>query len=211
MSHYYDENPTAKSDKKVITYRSNGTNFEFVTDTNVFSRNEIDYGSDFLLNCMIEDLKQDKRLTSGKKFLDLGCGYGPVGIVMKSVFKGLVVTQTDVNERAVNLAKVNANNNRIPIHDLKQGSVMEHFSEDEMFDIVATNPPVRAGKAIVFAFYEQAYKHMNEGGMIYVVLQRKQGAPSTEKKLQELFGNCETMGVSSGYRVMKSIKKSDNE
>lgn len=211
MSHYYDENPTAKSDKKVITYRSNGTNFEFVTDTNVFSRNEIDYGSDFLLNCMIEDLKQDKRLTSGKKFLDLGCGYGPVGIVMKSVFKGLVVTQTDVNERAVNLAKVNANNNRIPIHDLKQGSVMEHFREDEMFDIVATNPPVRAGKAIVFAFYEQAYKHMNEGGMIYVVLQRKQGAPSTEKKLQELFGNCETMGVSSGYRVMKSIKKSDNE
>ncbi|MCQ2533925.1 MAG: methyltransferase [Clostridia bacterium] len=211
MSHYYDENPTAKSDKKVITYRSNGTNFEFVTDTNVFSRNEIDYGSDFLLNCMIEDLKQDKRLTSGKEFLDLGCGYGPVGIVMKSVFKGLVVTQTDVNERAVNLAKVNANNNRIPIHDLKQGSVMEHFREDEMFDIVATNPPVRAGKAIVFAFYEQAYKHMNEGGMIYVVLQRKQGAPSTEKKLQELFGNCETMGVSSGYRVMKSIKKSDNE
>lgn len=209
MSHYYDENPTAKSDKKVITYRSNGTNFEFITDTNVFSRNEIDYGSDFLLNCMIEDLKQDGRLTSGKSFLDLGCGYGPVGIVMKSVFKGLVVTQTDVNERAVKLAKENASNNRIPIHSLKHGSVMEHFDDDEMFDIVATNPPVRAGKAIVFAFYEQAYKHMNEGAMIYVVLQRKQGAPSTEKKLNELFGNCETLGVSSGYRVMKSVKRNN--
>lgn len=209
MSHYYDENPTAKSDKKYISYRINGTNFEFVTDTNVFSRNEIDFGSDFMLQCMIEDLKQDKRLTNGKNFLDLGCGYGPVGIVMKSVFKGLVVTQTDVNERAVKLAKENATNNRTPIHSLKHGSVMEHFEDSDMFDIVATNPPVRAGKAIVFAFYEEAFKHMNDGAMIYVVLQRKQGAPSTEKKLIELFGNCETLGVSGGYRVMKAVKNSN--
>ncbi|MCQ2482023.1 MAG: methyltransferase [Clostridia bacterium] len=206
MPHYYDESPVTKSDKKTIEYRINGMNFEFVTDTNVFSRNEIDYGSDFLLQKMAEDLKKDGRLTSGKSFLDLGCGYGPVGIVMKSIFKGLTVTQTDVNERAVGLARTNAERNRTPIHSIVSGSVLEHLDKSDMFDIVATNPPVRAGKSTVFEFYSQAYEHMNDGGIIYVVLQRKQGAPSTEKKLTELFGNCETLGVSGGYRVMKSVK-----
>lgn len=208
MPHYYDENPTVKSEKKTIEYRINGVNFEFVTDTNVFSRAEIDYGTDFMLQKMIEDLKTDGRLTSGKRFLDLGAGYGPVGIVMKTVFKSLSVTQTDINERAAGLCKINSEGNRTPIQTITHGNILEHFDSSEMFDIVATNPPVRAGKSVVFGFYEQAYAHMNEGGFIYVVLQRKQGAPSTERKLMELFGNCETLGVSGGYRVMKAVKHS---
>ena len=78
--------------------------------------------------------------------------------------------------------------------------------EDKLFDTVVTNPPVRAGKKTVFAFYEQAYEHMKEGGAIYVVLQRKQGADSTKKKLTELYGNCETAEIKGGYHVMKSVK-----
>lgn len=205
MAHYYDENPTAASDRKLIQYRFNGANYEFTTDTNVFSRNEVDYGTNFLLEKTIEDIKA-RGAKKGEKVLDLGCGVGIVGIVMKYVFMSFDITQVDVNERAVKLAIENADHNRVKMVKTVQSDVLSALSGDEMFDVVVTNPPVRAGKQTVFAFYDQAYEHMNDGAAIYVVLQRKQGAPSTEKKLNELFGNCETLGISGGYRVMKSVK-----
>ena len=88
-----------------------------------------------------------------------------------------------------------------------ESDVLSALGEGEMFDVVITNPPVRAGKKTVFAFYDQAFEHMNPGSTIYVVLQRKQGAPSSFKKLEELFGNCETLEISGGYHVMKSVKE----
>lgn len=206
MAHYFDSNPETASDKKVISYRRNGVNFEFVTDTNVFCRDKIDFGTDLLLEAMIEDLK-----TSGSKVtsvLDLGCGYGCVGIVMKSVFKAASITCTDVNERAVSLCKENSKLNGTPIKKIVSGDCLAELNEEDMFDVVATNPPVRAGKKTVFEFYTQAFEHMVEGGRIYVVLQRKQGAPSSEKKLLELFGNCETIEIEAGYHIMRSIKTS---
>lgn len=204
MAFYYDSEPTTASDKKLISYRQNGINFDFYTDTDVFSRSEVDFGTNLMLEAMIEDIKSmDSR---PERFLDLGCGYGVVGIVMKASFKSMSVTSVDRNSRAVKLTKENADYNRIPLSKVVASDVLSELSSDEMFDMVATNPPVRAGKQTVFAFYEQAYAHMNDGACIYVVLQRKQGAPSTMKKLEELFGNCETLAISGGYRVMKSIK-----
>ena len=84
--------------------------------------------------------------------------------------------------------------------------VLKAVPEDKLFDTVITNPPVRAGKKTVFEFYEQSYAHMKEGGAIYVVLQRKQGADSTKKKLNELFGNCVTLDIKGGYHVMKAVR-----
>lgn len=205
MAHYYDENPLTPSDRKLVQYRINGMNFEFTTDTNVFSRNEIDYGTNLLLEETINDIKK-RGAKKGERVLDLGCGVGVVGIVMKSVFMAFDITQVDVNERAVKLSRENAEHNRLKMSKCVQSDVLSALEADEMFDIVVTNPPVRAGKQIVFAFYDQAYEHMVNGAAIYVVLQRKQGAPSTEKKLIELFGNCETLGISGGYRVMKAVK-----
>lgn len=204
MAFYYDSNPTTESNKKVISYRQNGVNFEFTTDTDVFSRSDVDFGSDLMLTAMIEDLKANNVKVSS--FLDLGCGYGVVGIVMKSVFKAAAVTCLDKNTRAVGLTKENAKNNGTPLKQVLASDCLSALSEEDVFDVVATNPPVRAGKQTVFAFYEQAYEHMHEGSYIYVVLQRKQGAPSTEKKLMKLFGNCTTVDIAAGYRVMRSIK-----
>ncbi len=205
MAHYYDSNPETPSDRHSVEYRKNGVNFLFTTDSDVFSKRGIDFGTDLLLTAMIDDIK-----SSGEKppvdFLDLGCGYGVVGIVMKSVFKGMNVTQVDKNERAIGLSRENARENRVPIGNLVASDVLLNVPQDKFFDIVATNPPVRAGKSTVFAFYEQSYEHMRSGAVIYVVLQRKQGAPSTEKKLTEIFGNCETVSIEAGYRVMKSKK-----
>lgn len=202
MAHYYDENPTTKSDRRIIPYRMNGINFEFVTDTDVFSRNGVDFGSNLMIEEMIRDIKEAGKVPA--TFMDLGCGVGVVGVVMKSVFMKMEVTGADVNSRAVSLSNENAKLNGVKCDFV----VSDGFAKiDKMFDVVATNPPVRAGKQTIFRFYEEAYAHMNVGGAIYVVLQRKQGAPSTEKKLLEIFGNCETLGIDAGYRVMKSVKE----
>ena len=111
-----------------------------------------------------------------------------------------------MNSRAVGLAQENAERNGVPV-DFKQSDVLSEIPEDQLFDMVATNPPVRAGKKTVFQFYEEAFAHLKQGGYLYVVLQRKQGAPSTAAKLEELFGNCETLTIDGGYRVMRSQKQ----
>lgn len=204
MGFYYDSDPQTESDRKIISYRQYGINFEFVTDTDVFSKSQVDFGSDLMIQSAIRDLKErDAKVWS---ILDLGCGYGVVGIVMKKVFKGAEVTCVDKNKRAVNLARENGINNGTPLKACMESDCLSAIDKDEKFDLILTNPPVRAGKETVFKFYEQSYEHLNEGGSIYVVLQRKQGAPSTEKKLNELFGNCETCDIKAGYRVMRSIK-----
>lgn len=204
MAHYFDETPEAKSDRRTISYRVDGTNFSFVTDSNVFSRNEVDFGSSLLIEELIRDCREDGR-DSGN-FLDLGCGVGVVGIVFKYKFMRFEVTGVDVNSRAVELAVENAKTNGVQA-GFVQSDILDKIPDSVQFDVVATNPPVRAGKATVFKFYDEAYARMNDGAAIYVVLQRKQGAPSTEKRLTELFGNCETLAIKGGYRVMKAVKR----
>jgi len=204
MAHYFDETPDAKTDRRMIDYRVDGTNFTFVTDSNVFSRNEVDFGSSLLIEELIRDCREDGR-DSGN-FLDLGCGVGVVGIVFKYKFMRFEVTGVDLNSRAVSLANENASSNGVKAQFV-QSDILDKIPDSVQFDVVATNPPVRAGKATVFKFYDEAFARMNDGAAIYVVLQRKQGAPSTEKKLNELFGNCETLAIRGGYRVMKAVKR----
>ena len=205
MAHYFDAQPTTESDKKTVDYRVNGMNFSFITDSNTFSRSGVDKGTDLMITTVIDDIKA-RGAHKGERLLDLGCGWGVVGIVMKSIFTLFDVTCVDVNSRAVSLARENAGLNPKTPDRILVSDILASLPEDDLYDTVMTNPPVRAGKATVFAFYEQAKAHMKDGGAIYVVLQRKQGADSTKKKLQELFGNCEVLSIDGGYRVMKSVK-----
>lgn len=203
MTQYFDPNPVTPSDRKIISYRMNGINFEFYTDTSVFSRNEVDFGTNLLIDTIVKDVKA--RGPRMERFADLGCGVGIVGIVIKSCFMAFDVTGVDINSRAVALARENANLNGVNCRFMSSDILFA--VRNERFDIIATNPPVRAGKKTVFGFYEQSYEALNPGGYLYVVLQRKQGAPSTMDKLNELFGNCETLSIDGGYRVMRSRKK----
>lgn len=205
MAHYFDGDPVTAENRKLITYRVNGIDFEFISDTSVFSRHQTDFGTDLMLKAVIEDIKKNKDRITDRSFLDLGCGIGTVGIVIKKCFMKMDVTGVDVNSRAVGLAVENAGFNGVKA-DFMVSDVLDKIPCDKKFDYIATNPPVRAGKKTVFAFYEQAYAHLENGGSFYCVLQRKQGAPSTASKLTELFGNCETLEIDGGYRVMKSVK-----
>jgi len=129
-----------------------------------------------------------------------------VGIVMKRSFPSSDVTLADINTRALELSRENAAANNAAFVTILSSDAWDSITDT--FDQVLTNPPVRAGKQTVFAFYEGAFEHLAPGGSIFVVLQKKQGAPSTEKKLAELFGNCEIVAKDSGYWILRAIKRS---
>ena len=196
MAHYYEENPQGESDRRVIQARMHGMDFFFTTDAEVFSKKFLDFGSRTLLETRSSD--------DNSNLLDLGCGYGPIGIIMKRVFPSMEVTMVDINHRAIELAKQNAEANSVKCVDVHPSDGCA--SVEGLYDVILTNPPVRAGKQTVFSFYDGAYEHMAEGAFLYVVLQKKQGAPSSEKYLIEKFGNCEVIAKESGYWIMKSVK-----
>jgi len=208
MSHYFSEKQEVKSDRKIIKYEIENKNFEFVTDNGVFSKTKVDFGTDVMLKVFLRE-NLDKK---SQKFdiLDIGCGYGVVSVVMKAFFKKIKTTSSDVNERALELTIENLLKNEIikDEHDnfeVRKSFVFDNISEN--FDVILSNPPIRAGKQTIFQIYEQSFEHLNENGEFYCVIQTKHGAKSTQRKLEEVFGNCETLEINAGYRIFRSVKK----
>jgi len=207
MAHYFSSIPETPSERQTIEARIHGIDFRFTSDTQVFSRRHVDYGTRRMLETAISDLSA-RELRRGR-LLDLGCGYGVVGIVMKRVFPAMDVLLLDVNERAVELSGENAKANQCAFLNIKLSDGFESIEGD--FQVIMTNPPVRAGKTTVFSFYAGAFEHLVPGGVLYVVLQKKQGALSSLNRLVELFGNCDVLEKDSGYWVMRSIKSSEEQ
>lgn len=139
------------------------------------------------------------------KVLDVGCGYGPIGISAAQLASKGHVTMIDINSRAVELARENAQHNGIRNVTVMESDVLSAV-EGQAFDVILTNPPIRAGKAVVHAIFEQAYDHLNEGGCLWVVIQKKQGAPSAVAKLESMFAVVEEVGKDKGYRILKAQK-----
>ena len=204
MAHYYDSNPESAHQPKTLSVRIDGLNLTFHTDSGVFSKNQLDFGTSLLIETVLSDTRRSGRQMHGH-LLDLGCGYGPVGIVFKRLFPALSVVMVDINKRAVDLARLNASENQIRYADIRTSDGFSDIKPDELFDYVLTNPPIRAGKKTVHAFFEGAWAHLKPGGHLYVVIQKKQGAPSAQTKLEALFGNCEVVGKKSGYWILRSI------
>ena len=202
MAHYFEENPTTQSDQRTITLRVHGIDFVFTSDADVFSKKQVDFGTRLLLETAIGDLFT--RCIRKGRLLDLGCGYGVIGVTMKRVFPAMDVVMADINQRALALTAENAKTNHCPYVSIVSSDGWSQLTDS--FDIVMTNPPVRAGKKTVFAFYDGAFEHLGPGGQIYVVLQKKQGAPSSLAHLESLFGNCEIMEKDAGYWIMRSQK-----
>ncbi len=203
MSHYFDARPQAESRPREVFLRVRGIDLSFETDSGMFSPERIDFGSRLLIEAVAEDL-----LAAGVKtgrLLDLGCGYGPVGIALKRVFPALEPTLADVNERACALARKNAARNGVKGIEVVVSDAFERLPGP--YDVVVTNPPVRAGKDVVHAFFQGAWERLVPGGRLYVVLQRKQGAPSAAEWLEARFGSCDAIEKDAGYRVLRSVRK----
>ena len=191
---YYAETPDAAHDIHDLNVSLLGQSFHFYTDAGVFSKKMVDYGSQVLLNAL--DLER------GKNLLDVGCGYGPLGISLAKV-QGVQSTMIDINSRAIDLAKKNAERNGVVAH-IFQSNIYENVSEK--FDYIISNPPIRAGKKVVHEIIEGAFDHLNKGGSLTIVIQKKQGAPSAKVKMENVFGNAEIIRKDKGYYILRSEK-----
>ena len=208
MSHYFSEKQDVKSDRKIIKYEIENKKFEFLTDNGVFSKTKVDFGTDVMLKVFLRENINKKN----QKFdvLDIGCGYGVVSVVLKAFFQKIKTLSSDVNERALELTTENLLKNKVIKDKNDDFEVRKSFAFDnisEKFDVILSNPPIRAGKQTIFQMYEKSFLHLNENGEFYCVIQTKHGAKSTQKKLEEIFGNCETLEINAGYRIFRSVKK----
>lgn len=198
--HYYTKKPTSKSAEVTWPFQLKGKEFRFTTDTGVFSKNTVDFGSRLL----IDSFEYPQGLTG--PVLDLGCGYGPIGLSLASEYPEVVVNMVDVNERALELSRRNAQDNGIENVEIYASSIYENVSPDKYFSAVVTNPPIRAGKQVVHQMLSESYDYLEKQGTLTVVIQRKQGAPSAQKKMLEVFGNAEVIARDKGYWIIQSIK-----
>lgn len=201
-NHYYSKKPTVEHDERYINYFYNNKKFIFKTDSGVFSKSRIDFGTSLLIEAInIEDKV---------KILDLGCGYGAIGIISSSLLSRGEMVLTDINERAVMLANENILLNKELINkDVKISAIQSNGFDnitDINFDYIFLNPPIRAGKAIVYELYSKAYHALEEKGELWIVIQKKQGAPSSITQLKEIFSKVEVVVRDKGYYIVKSIK-----
>lgn len=191
---YYTENPTSAHDVHELDVILLGEKFRFLTDSGVFSKKMIDFGSQLLLDCL--------EFNKGETVLDVGCGYGPLGIALSKV-QGVSATMIDINNRALDLAKKNASKNGVTPNIFQSNS---YDKVVDTFDHIISNPPIRAGKSVVHGILSGAFERLNPNGDLTIVIQKKQGAPSAKAKMEDVFGNCEIIKKDKGYYILRSVK-----
>ena len=192
---YYAENPDAGHDIHELRVELLGENMTFLTDAGVFSKKMVDFGSQLLLKCL--------EVNEGETVLDVGCGYGPLGLSLAKAY-GAQVTMVDINNRALDLARQNAERNKVEA-TIFQSNIYEHV--EGKFDHVISNPPIRAGKQVVHEIIEKSRDFLKDGGDLTIVIQKKQGAPSARNKMEDVFGNCEIVKKDKGYYILRSVKE----
>ncbi|MBN1377257.1 class I SAM-dependent methyltransferase [Candidatus Woesearchaeota archaeon] len=192
MTHYYDQRQTSKSNKKKIWIRLKKIEFDLFSASGVFSKSYLDKGTELLLNKMIMKNKW--------KVLDLGCGYGVVGIAVKKLYPDTKVLMTDVNERAIKLAREN-----IKMHNLENIQARDSYLfkkiKDDDFDTILVNPPQSAGKKLCFKLIEDSYKHLKNNSLLQLVARHNKGGKELKKKIDEVFDNTKIIAKGSGFRI----------
>jgi 16S rRNA (guanine1207-N2)-methyltransferase len=195
--HYFVEHPKSKARFGLIRTYLRGRPFEFLTASGIFSNSRIDPGTRLLIECMV--------LPERGCVLDMGCGYGPVGIAAASFNPNLHVVLVDVNSRAVRVARQNVEENGASNAEVRRGSLYKPV-EGLSFDCVLSNPPVSAGLDTVRAIICEAPKHMSNKGTFQMVVRSKVGGKRFCTFFEETFGNVEIFARESGYRVLMSHK-----
>ncbi|HLS66375.1 MAG TPA: class I SAM-dependent methyltransferase [Pseudogracilibacillus sp.] len=196
--HYYTKNPQSEEKRMTIQATLNGHSFTFHTSTGVFSKKSVDFGT----KTLIENFKEPE---IDGDILDLGCGYGPIGIALAHKYRTRHITMVDVNERAIKLAKENCVENNVKNVTVLQSDRFIQL-ENKQFAAIVTNPPIRAGKKVVYALFEESLAHLLPSGELWIVIQRKQGAPSAISFLSSMFTEVETVTKKKGYFIVRAVK-----
>ena len=189
--HYFSAAPQSAHEDRHFTFGFAGRTLRFQTDAGVFSKQHVDPGSELLCRCLPEDLAGD--------VLDMGCGWGAMTVMTLAAHPAVRVTMADVNARALELAKTN-----LALNGMTATAVLsDGFSAvDGLFDTVITNPPIRAGKQVVYGIFEGAKAHLKAGGALYAVVRKQQGAPSALSFLKGIYREAEVVEKDGGYWIL---------
>ena len=198
MSHYYQNDPNLASNLQKISFDIDGLHMSLWTDNGVFSKSRVDEGSFAFLKVLLP-------LGLSGKILDLGCGYGTIGLTIAMASPEASITLADINTRALALCEKNAQelglSQRVTI---LQSDIYEKI--EGHFDSIVVNPPIRAGKRVTYAMYEGAKQRLIDGGSLFIVIRKAQGAPSASKYIEELFGNITLLKRDKGYYIYQAKK-----
>ena len=198
MSHYFKEDPNLASNIKTITYEVNGLTMNLFTDNGVFSKSKVDEGSLAFLKVILP-------LDLGNNILDLGCGYGTIGLTLAVVKKEARITLADINSRALALCRRNAELNDVSQRvTILQSDIYTKI--EGKYDSIVINPPIRAGKSVTYKMYEEAKQYLIDGGSLLIVIRKAQGAESAAKYIESIFGNVKLLDRHKGYHIYQAVK-----
>lgn len=197
LEHYFTNNPNLKSELRNIDYECKGIKFTFTSDNGVFSKNEIDYGSETLVETILKNVNNDNL-----NILDVGCGYGYMGITLSKLLKSHV-DMVDVNNRAIHLAEMNIKNNKVDSYAFNSNA---YESVTDSYDLIVSNPPIRAGKEVVYQILLGAKDHLNDGAELWFVMRKNQGAKSALKYLEPYY-DLEIINRDKGFYCIRAKKR----
>jgi 16S rRNA (guanine1207-N2)-methyltransferase len=197
LEHYFTNNANLKSELRNIGYEYQNNVFSFTSDNGVFSKSEIDYGSQLLVETILKNTNK-----VNLNILDVGCGYGFIGIVLAKLLDANL-TMVDVNNRAIHLAQMNIKNNKVNANAFYSDA---YESVTGNYDLIVTNPPIRAGKEVVYKILQGAADHLKDDGMLWMVIRKNQGAKSAIRDLENTYF-LNIVAKSKGFYVIKAEKR----
>lgn len=198
MSHYFQDDPFLASKERTVTLDIDGHHLSFITDNGVFSKDKIDEGSFAFLKVLVP-------LRLSGRILDLGCGYGTIGLTIAMTSPDARVDLADINSRAVALCERNAKNLGLSQRvTCLQSDIYEKI--EGPYDSIVVNPPIRAGKKVTYRMYEEAKQYLIDGGSLYIVIRKAQGAESASKYIETIFGNVTLLKREKGYYIYRATK-----
>lgn len=196
---YFENNDKLKSEVRELSYYIQGITMRFLSDNGVFSKGNIDFGSSLLIRTIIKF----SEMYNYQEVLDMGCGYGTIGLSVARMFPKIHMDMVDINLRAIELARENKSRNFVENAEIFVSDVYENIQKK--YDMIVSNPPIRAGKKVVHAIVVGAKEYLNSGGSVWCVIQKKQGAPSLLKALEETFSEVYIRSKEKGYYVIQAI------
>lgn len=193
MAHYFTNDENLSHDIKKVNVLIHSINYYFYTDNGVFSKGELDFGTELLLNTFEYSFPQEK------DFLDIGCGCGPIGIYASKL--GFTVDMSDVNKRAMELSKRSLNEQKLKANIFESDA---YESINNKYDYIVSNPPIRVGKEKLYEIIMGAKAYLKENGNLWIVVRKQQGAESLIRDMKDVYSTVDVVEKKKGFYIIRA-------